>query len=401
MTKPARDQRIVVNGIEHEVELESGRSLLHVLREELGLTGAKYGCGEGACGACTVLIAGRPVRACTMPIADVRGPVITVEGLAPAGVLHPVGRAFLEAGAMQCGYCTPGMVVAAAALLQTTPHPDDEQIVEALDGNICRCGVHQRIVHAVRLVFDQTQEAAAVAEASVELGRPSAPWDLTPPSDRDYFAVLPEGLVVALDAGPEDEGSWSTTRDAWIHVGGDGQVTAFIGKVNVGQDNRTALRRLIAGELRLPVDRVSLVMGDTDLCPFDMGTFGSRSMPDAGPVVRAAAAATRNGLVAIAADRWEVDPADVWVVDGEVLPRRGGAPHVRRPGPGRSAGGRRSPGGTGSAAGGRSERRRGRRNGHRRSRVRVGPDAAGPPTRCGAAAAGVRCLVAIVRRHGR
>lgn len=346
MTKPARDQRIVVNGIEHEVELESGRSLLHVLREELGLTGAKYGCGEGACGACTVLIAGRPVRACTMPIADVRGPVITVEGLAPAGVLHPVGRAFLEAGAMQCGYCTPGMVVAAAALLQTTPHPDDEQIVEALDGNICRCGVHQRIVHAVRLVFDQTQEAAAVAEASVELGRPSAPWDLTPPSDRDYFAVLPEGLVVALDAGPEDEGSWSTTRDAWIHVGGDGQVTAFIGKVNVGQDNRTALRRLIAGELRLPVDRVSLVMGDTDLCPFDMGTFGSRSMPDAGPVVRAAAAATRNGLVAIAADRWEVDPADVWVVDGEVLPRRGGAPHVRRPGPGRSAGGRRSPGGT-------------------------------------------------------
>jgi len=322
VTKPARDPRIVVNGIEHEVELEPGRSLLHALREELGLTGAKYGCGEGACGACTVMMAGRPVRACTMPIADVRGPVITVEGLAPAGVLHPVGRAFLEAGAMQCGYCTPGMVVAAAALLQTTPHPDDEQIVESLDGNICRCGVHQRIVHAVRLAFDQTHEAAAVAEAAVELGRPSAPWDLTPPSDRDYFAVLPEGLVVALDAGPEDEGSWSTTRDAWIHVGGDGHVTAFIGKVNVGQDNRTALRRLIAGELRLPVDRVSLVMADTDLCPFDMGTFGSRSMPDAGPVVRAAAAATWNGLVAIAADRWEVDPADVWAVDGEVR-RRG------------------------------------------------------------------------------
>jgi nicotinate dehydrogenase subunit B len=317
-------RRIVVNGIEHEVALEPDRSLLHVLREELDLTGAKYGCGEGACGACTVLLDGGPVRSCTIPIGDVGDrPVTTVEGLAREGHLHPVARAFLEVGAMQCGYCTTGMVVVAAALLERTPHPDDAQIAESLDGNVCRCGVYPRIVRAVRLAAERTEEELAVPVPVAELVRPRAPWDLTPPDQRHYFDVLSDGLVVALDAGPNDQESWSTTRDAWIHVGGDGGITAFIGKVNVGQDNRTALRRLVAGELRVPVERVRLVMGDTDLCPFDMGTFGSRSMPDAGTVLRAAAAATRKELVSIAADRWEVDPADLEANAGEI--RRHGA----------------------------------------------------------------------------
>jgi nicotinate dehydrogenase subunit B len=315
-------RRIVVNGTERDVELEPDRSLLHILREELGLTGAKYGCGEGACGACTVLVAGRPIRACTMPIGDVRGPVVTVEGLAPEGHLHPVARAFLEAGATQCGYCTPGMVVAAAALLESTAHPDDAEIVEALDGNICRCGVYRRIVRAVRIASGLKDEPVGVLDPIGAYTRPAEPWDLTPPDDRDYFAVLPDGLVVAIDPGPDDGSSWSTTRDAWIHVGDDGFVTAFIGKVNVGQDNRTALCRLIAGELRVPLERVRLVMGDTDICPFDMGTFGSRSMPDAGPVVRSAAAAMRDELIAIAADRWEVDPVDLEPDAGSVH-RRG------------------------------------------------------------------------------
>src|SRR5262249_49481907 len=185
-----------------------------------------------------------------------------------------------------------------------------------------RCGVVRGIVEAVRIASDHVGETAAAIEMPTERSRPAAPWDLTPPDERDYFALLPDGLVVAIDAGPDDGSSWSTTRDAWIHVGGDGLVTAFVGKVNVGQDNRTALRRLVAGELRVPLASVELVMGDTDLCPFDMGTFGSRSMPDAGPVVRAAASATREELLAIAADRWEVDPGDLEAAEGAVR-RRG------------------------------------------------------------------------------
>lgn len=136
--------------------------------------------------------------------------------------------------------------------------------------------------------------------------------------------MLPEGLVVVLDPRPEDERSWSTTRDAWIHVGADGVVTAFTGKVNVGQDNRTALRVLVAAELGLRLDAVRLVMGDTDVCPFDLGTYGSRSMPDAGTALRAAAAATRDVLLAAVVDRWEVDPADLETSDGEI--RRRGTP---------------------------------------------------------------------------
>jgi nicotinate dehydrogenase subunit B len=318
--------RIVVNGVEHEVPLEPDRSLLHVLREELDLTGAKYGCGEGACGACTVLLDGRAVRSCTTPIGDVGDrPITTVEGLAAEGALHPVARAFLEVGAMQCGYCTPGMVVAAAALLAETPHPDDARIAEALDGNVCRCGAYPRIVRAVRraseLVADD-RTTSAPSPPSADLPRPRAPWDLTPAQERDHFDVLPEGLVVALDAGAPGDDEWSTTRDAWIHVGTGGLVTAFTGKVNVGQDNRTALRLLVAAELSVPVGSVRLVMGDTDVCPFDMGTFGSRSMPDAGTVLRVTAAAARRTLLAAGADRWGVDPAELHASEGE-LRRRG------------------------------------------------------------------------------
>jgi CO/xanthine dehydrogenase Mo-binding subunit/aerobic-type carbon monoxide dehydrogenase small subunit (CoxS/CutS family) len=301
---------IVVNGVERDVPLEPDRSLLHVLREELDLTGAKYGCGEGECGACTVLLDGEPVRACVTSIGEVGDrPITTIEGLAgddrtAGGALHAVARAFLEAGAMQCGYCTPGMVVAATALLAETPRPDEATIAETLDGNLCRCGAYPRIVRAVRRASELMDEGSAPTRAGGspiggDLPRPSTPWDLTPVEERGHFDLLPDGLVVVLDpAGSGDEGSWSTTRDAWIHLGVDGRVIAFTGKVDVGQDNRTALRLLVAAELRVPLDSVRLVMGDTDVCPFDMGTFGSRSMPDAATVLRAAAAAAREVLAA-------------------------------------------------------------------------------------------------------
>jgi aerobic-type carbon monoxide dehydrogenase small subunit (CoxS/CutS family) len=140
-----------VNGKAREVDTESDRPLLEVLREDLGLTGTKYGCGEGECGACTVLLDGQPVLACLTPVQSVHGhSVITIEGLARNGELHPVQQAFLDEGAMQCGYCTPGMILRTVALLDANPHPTDAQIVEGLNGNLCRCNDYHRIQAAVR-----------------------------------------------------------------------------------------------------------------------------------------------------------------------------------------------------------------------------------------------------------
>lgn len=140
-----------VNGAKHRIDAESERSLLTVLRESLDLTGAKYGCGEGQCGACTVLINGQPARSCITQVGNVAGKQITtIEGLAKNGKLHPLQEAFLENVAMQCGYCIPGMIMSGAGLLRKTPNPSDGEILTAMGGNICRCGTYHRIVAAIR-----------------------------------------------------------------------------------------------------------------------------------------------------------------------------------------------------------------------------------------------------------
>jgi aerobic-type carbon monoxide dehydrogenase small subunit (CoxS/CutS family) len=142
--------KLKVNGAEHEARVDPNRSLLSVLRDDLDLTGAKYGCGEGECGACTVLLDGNPVRSCRTRVGNVASKeILTIEGLTPVGGLHPVQQAFLDKDAMQCGYCTCGMIMSAAALLRKTPHPTRDEIIKAMDGNICRCGVYGRIVDAV------------------------------------------------------------------------------------------------------------------------------------------------------------------------------------------------------------------------------------------------------------
>ena len=142
---------LIVNGATHTVDISRDRALLDVLREDLGLTGCKIGCGEGACGACTVLIDGQPTRACITPLGAAIGrPVLTVEGLAAHGQLHALQQAFLDADAMQCGYCTPGMIMAALGLLGQCPDPSEDAIIAAMQGNICRCGTYARIVRAIQ-----------------------------------------------------------------------------------------------------------------------------------------------------------------------------------------------------------------------------------------------------------
>jgi aerobic-type carbon monoxide dehydrogenase small subunit (CoxS/CutS family) len=143
--------RFTLNGKPASVTVDSDRLLLWVLRTDFRLTGTKYGCGESFCGACTVIVNGDAVRSCQTPVKEIRDKeVVTIEGLAGKGGLHPVQKAFMEHDALQCGYCTPGMIMNAYAFLRKNPKPSAAQIVEGMDDNLCRCGAHNRIIQAIQ-----------------------------------------------------------------------------------------------------------------------------------------------------------------------------------------------------------------------------------------------------------
>ena len=326
---------ITVNGQAREIPERSAQSLLEVLREELGLTGPKLGCGEGACGACTVLVGSRPVQACNVDAASVAGQrVTTVEGLAEDGLLHPAQQAWLETGAMQCGFCTPGWITATAGLLSQVQDPDDSRIDAELAGHVCRCCTYPRIRKAVHRAAELMQHPELLAPvpalglvrdpAALEVASPGQPWDLSGKRPGAFTAAMPEGLmtVVAEDGG---EQGWGGPDDAWVHVGPDSAVTAFTGKVEAGQGTRTALALLVAEELAVPPGSVRLAMADTSVSPFDLGTFGSRSMPHAAPPLRAAAAAALRVLRDIAASRFGL-PASVLSAGDGMIAGPDGAP---------------------------------------------------------------------------
>lgn len=158
----ARVTALVVNGKKMTVDVDATTSLLTVLRNDLNLTGSKYGCGEGQCGACTVLLDGLPIRSCTTQIGRAAGKQITtIEGLEKDGRLSALQDAFIKVDAMQCAYCTSGMIVSATALLSKNPKPTREQIVSEMNGNVCRCGTYQRIIEAIQMASGQTAAGAA------------------------------------------------------------------------------------------------------------------------------------------------------------------------------------------------------------------------------------------------
>lgn len=151
---------VSVNGTLRRIEVSPDAMLLGVLRDTLGLTGAKYGCGEGECGACTVLVDGQAVRSCVTPLGDVAGrKLTTIEGLEANGRLHVVQQAFLDKGALQCGYCAPGMILGAISLLNADPQPGAGGIARGMEGHLCRCGVYPRIVEAIQLAASRQREA--------------------------------------------------------------------------------------------------------------------------------------------------------------------------------------------------------------------------------------------------
>jgi len=180
--------QITVNGQTHDLVTRPERTLLDVLREDLGLTGSKRGCDLGACGACAVLLDGRPISSCLTLAVEASGrEIVTVEGLAQGGALHPVQDAFVEHGAVQCGFCTPGMVIAVTGLLDERPHPEDAEILEALSGNLCRCTGYVKILDAVRTAIRRMSHRSGLAAPATTDGSDLRPSQAT--RDRSGLAA--------------------------------------------------------------------------------------------------------------------------------------------------------------------------------------------------------------------
>ena len=304
--------RLTVNGEERGVSCEPDTPLLDVLRHDLGLTGPKFGCGIGLCGACLVLVDGRASSSCDLAVSAVEGPVLTVEGLSVDGRLHPVQQAFIDEQALQCGYCTPGMVIAAVGLLRERPAPTDRQVRETLDGNLCRCGAHERIVRAVLkaaglLPARQIPECDRAAEADPEpTVTASADGPAAVPETRPAVSPLP----AHLKANP--------VLARWLEFSRDGEVTLRTGKVEYGQGIWTALAQVAAEELQVSLARVRVAPVSTGVSPDEGVTAGSLSIQDAGSAIRQVCAQARDVLLVAAAAKLGVSTSELTVVDGQI-----------------------------------------------------------------------------------
>ncbi len=295
-----REFALIVNGETVSVRAPADTSLLVVLRNDLGLTATKYGCGIGQCGACTVIVDKAAEQACAITIADVAGKTITtLEGLGGGHALDPLQRAFLDLDAAQCGYCTAGFIMRARALLDTEPSPSDDAVRIALDGNLCRCGTYGRVLRAVRLCRDRDGDGAN--------GRLRRSWSV-----RRHPGDAPENDT------PSPSLAAAPSIDAWIRIEADETVTVRSGKVELGQGIRTALAQIAADELDIRTDRVRVPSPDTDNSPDEGYTAGSASVEVSGGAVRRAAAAARHRLLTRAAADFGVPIERLSVDDGTV-----------------------------------------------------------------------------------
>jgi nicotinate dehydrogenase subunit B len=313
---------LAVNDTVYSVAVDPDRTLLSVLRDELGLTGAKYGCGDGKCGACTLLVDGKPAQACSITTGAAAGShITTVEGLAQHGQLHALQVAFLEVGALQCGYCTPGMLMSAAALLAENPDPTDAQIIHALQDNLCRCGAYPRIVAGVRMAATWRREGSTPAVA-LELAAATAPVAVVETFEEGLLVAYPDPDVAAAEFGdnaPTPEQRPLTQIGPLVHIAEDGAIHVYVGKAEVGQNMRAEVAQLVAEALRVTPEQVTVIAGDTARVPYDVGTFGSRSTPVTGPQVLRAGAAMRDLLLDLAAAIWNVDSDDLRLEHGAVV----------------------------------------------------------------------------------
>jgi nicotinate dehydrogenase subunit B len=281
-----------VNGRVARLEADDDAPLVHVLRNDLGLNGPKVGCDGAQCGACAVLRNGIEIPSCVTPLSAADGcDIITSEGLDATPHGRTLRQAFFDEQASQCGYCIPGMAIAAAALLGQNASPSESQIKTAMDRHICRCGTHVRIVAAVR-------RAATAGQ-----GVPNTP---SPSAGRVAYGSDPR--AVAPGKG-----------DSWIEVSRDGTVTAYSGKIDMGTGIRTAYAQLVADELDVAVDKVRVVLGDTATTPNQGKSTASAGVMFGGQPLKVAARETRTALMARAAERLGVELARLEVEDGVVF----------------------------------------------------------------------------------
>lgn len=310
-----------VNGRHCDAAAAGTTALLDVLREELGLRGTRAGCREGVCGACRVLVAGRPVAACQTPLETVRGQAVTtVEGLP-----RVLRDAFEAEQAAQCGYCSAGMLVAAAALLAQTDEPSEAQIRRALDGQHCRCGAQPRIVRAVRRAAAARLAggAARAADAADAPGMPGMSGE--GPADVRPAQTLPASCRPRFDgpAEPAQAGPVALQRHPrpsdWLQPSADGLLEVRSGKVEIGQGIQRALACLVAQALGWPLAQVRVSHPCTATHPDEGVTSGSLSVQDSGAALRCMATALRQRLCARAARAWGLAPSQVDLVDGLLL----------------------------------------------------------------------------------
>ena len=291
-----------VNGVAHQLQLDPGAPLLYVLRSDLGLKGPKYGCGSEQCGSCKILLDGVDVPSCQLPVSQAADrEITTVEGLGRADAPNPLQAAFLAEQAAQCGFCSAGMIVAAQALLNRVPQPDDDDIRTALEGNLCRCGIYDRVRRAIKRCADHP-EAHPICK--VITASPLAPGSEPEPS-------------ASLARNPE--------LDQWLRIDAGG-ISIFSGKIELGQGIATALKQIAADELDLNIERIRIHSPDTALSPDEGGTTGSRSLETSGLALRQAAAEARHHLLGLAFEHLhsQTPAADLQVLDGVVSDPRTG-----------------------------------------------------------------------------
>ncbi len=293
--------KLRVNQIDHDIDADPDMPLLWVIRDLLGLTGTKYGCGEALCGACTVHLDGEPVRACVTPVRRAEGrAVTTIEGLSATGD-HPLQKAWAQLGVPQCGYCQAGQIMSAAALLAANPAPSDDDIDRSLAGNLCRCGTYVRIRAAVH----KAAGAMTITRRGFVVGIGAA------------SAGLALGWTWLADAAAAVDKPFSPTP--FIQIGSDGVVTIVCARSEMGQGIRSSLPVLIADELGADPARIRIVQGDGDHARYgDQDTDGSESVRNFYDQMRGVAATARAMLVSAAAARWHVPVAGLVAHDDAV-----------------------------------------------------------------------------------
>ncbi|MEZ4512478.1 MAG: molybdopterin cofactor-binding domain-containing protein [Chloroflexota bacterium] len=287
---------LIVNGTSHWVTAVPETPLLYVLRNDLGLKGPKYGCGQEQCNACKVLVDGQDVPSCKLPIEQVAGlSITTVEGLGSAEHPHPLQEAFAAEQAIQCGYCAAGMVIAAQGLLNRTRYPSDNDIRTALADNLCRCGVYERVRRAIKL----------------RIGRPH--WEPI------YEIITATDPATPAAAGLPPSIAQTPDLDGWIRINADETVTIFSGKVEIGQGIKTAVSQIAAEELDVALSRICIISGDTGQVPDEGLTAGSMSVEVSGRALRVAAAEARHWLLTLAFEELEAsDLTNLQINDGVI-----------------------------------------------------------------------------------